>query len=209
MKFLKKSFPHIPSKIIIILISLATLLLIINYFFKPNDGLALNVATEIIGILVTVWLIDYIIFIERKSKTQRIISSVRHRFNSIERRALTVTTLIVSNAIDRENISETDDVRKTLIYAIAKTKFDEIICKKVITSFEDLLPRLTSIIEDINYSQVVDTELVGLLIECRDNLASLLSIVAINLGMFEMVQLEFIEFIQSIRIVSDYFETNN
>lgn len=60
--FKEKFFPHIPTTLIIVfLVSIIGLLLISIFHLFNDEGILVNIATELIGILVTILIVEYFI----------------------------------------------------------------------------------------------------------------------------------------------------
>lgn len=162
VRLFRRFFPHIPPQIIIILLIIIFVLVVIKSLFILNDdGFTTNLITEIIGIIVTVGLIDYFIFKERKTKTQLIVNSVRKRINSLE-------FSIINNFLPKEekynyyNEPQSKTIRQ---HIIPKFKSIDILYK---ISFDDLYPNLADIVIEANYIQGTDPELLGHIVKARD-----------------------------------------
>lgn len=74
----KSKFPHIPFLLVFILFLISFSIVLIEYLeTKTFSGIGFNIATEIIGILITVLLVDFYIRKKQEKDWERIHSGVR------------------------------------------------------------------------------------------------------------------------------------
>jgi hypothetical protein len=119
MEILKKSY-YIIFSILIIILSI--------YFCTHNTELksfSLNLITEILGIFITVFLIDYVIQEREKKEKQKILQSAFHQFKRPIREILGLLVIIYKSTCKSKpedlkktykEILSTDDFYKTIKY---------------------------------------------------------------------------------------------
>ena len=77
-KWYKSKFPHIPFPLVFLLFLVSIFIVFIEYLETETlSGIGFNIATEIIGILITVLLVDFYIRKKQEKDWERIHSGVR------------------------------------------------------------------------------------------------------------------------------------
>lgn len=84
IKYLKKKhkelFSYIPLTLPIILVGIILMSLSVYYYFDKLDGFLINLITELIGILVTIYLVTYLLVKEEKGQWREIKEIVEEKY---------------------------------------------------------------------------------------------------------------------------------